>query len=119
MQNRTFNHCLGLPKYPRYRSQNTLNASEFFRSLHTSRMASPESPIGRRSSTREELKRHYSSSRSDKEKVYLEWQDIHYATLVVDKIKTSVLKTVHVEKKILRGVSGKAESGQVRNHSFC
>lgn len=54
----------------------------------------------------------YSATRKN-EKVVLEWKDIQYSTFVKDPVKSSLGSTVYKKKEILRGISGRAESGQL------
>lgn len=53
------------------------------------------------------------SSRHADEKVYLKWENLTFETVVKDAEKSTLLKPVYKTKKILKELSGGAESGQL------
>ena len=53
------------------------------------------------------------SSRGRDEKVFIKWENLTFETLVKDAEKSRIGSTVYKTKKILKGLSGAAESGQL------
>ena len=65
------------------------------------------------SGTRKEIQHFYSHSRSANEKIIIEWKDVEFSMLTPDKVNSSLFKQVYIEKKILKGVSGNVQSGEL------
>jgi len=55
----------------------------------------------------------YQTIRSEEEKVVLIWKDLTFQTNVKDSNKSTLFKPVYSTRKILKGLSGRAESGQL------
>lgn len=56
---------------------------------------------------------HYSRSRSEHEKICLEWKDLNYSILAKDAVKSSIIAPVYKNKRILRSLNGKVQSGEL------
>ena len=59
------------------------------------------------------LQNHYAKSRQHDEKVVIEWENLEYSIVQPDAKKSTILKKVYEEKKILKNLNGRAESGQL------
>jgi ABC-type multidrug transport system ATPase subunit len=70
----------------------------------------PGSP---RSKEDSKLYQHYSQSRDSHEHVLITWENIDYSVLANDPSASKFLRPVLKNKKILRSMSGSAESGQL------
>ena len=59
------------------------------------------------------LAAHYASTRSKDEHVTIEWDNIEYEVVTKDSKKSTFMKSATKNNKILKNVSGRAESGQL------
>jgi ATP-binding cassette subfamily G (WHITE) protein 2 len=60
---------------------------------------------------RSKLQRYYSKSRHDGNKVRIVWKDINYSILAKDPKKSTFIKPVYTNKRILQDINGQVESG--------
>lgn len=56
---------------------------------------------------------HFAKSRSQNEKICMEWSDLNYSILVKDPVKSSFFSPVYKNKMILRSMQGKVTSGEL------
>jgi energy-coupling factor transporter ATP-binding protein EcfA2 len=59
------------------------------------------------------LTAHYAATRSKDEHVTIEWDNIEYAVITKDSKNSTFMKTASKNNRILRNLSGRAESGQL------
>ena len=59
------------------------------------------------------LAAHYATTRSKDELVTIEWENIEYQVVTKDSKKSTFMKSATKNNKILKNVSGRAESGQL------
>lgn len=59
------------------------------------------------------LAEHYASTRSKDEHVTIEWDNLEYSVLTKDSKNSTFMKGVMKNNRILKNVSGRAESGQL------
>lgn len=63
--------------------------------------------------THDAMLSHFTKSRSSSENVTIEWNNIVFSTLIKDKVKSSLFKSVYNERKVLKGLSGSISSGEL------
>ena len=59
------------------------------------------------------LAEHYAATRSKDEHVTIEWDNIEYSVVTKDSKKSTFMKSATKNNRILKNVSGRAESGQL------
>ena len=56
---------------------------------------------------------HYAQSRNPDEKICIEWKELDYSIVVKDPVKSTLIKPVYKNKRILRDCSGSVRSGEL------